>query len=93
MSCKTDTGTLVWKRVGGSTKSYSSLTHSEPAQLGDHITVYPPSVSGLVITSVAMITRATLALNRTVIQCRDKESSEIAAHDQKTLLVLGKNNY
>ena len=71
LTCVTDTGTLVWYRDGGLTKTFSSVTPNRPISLGDHITVYLTNVSGSVITSVANITRAPLALNGTVIQYRD----------------------
>ena len=70
LTCVTDTGTLEWYRVGGYFKIFNVYSNN-PAPLGDHITVYPTNVSGSVITSVANITRAPLALNGTVIQCRD----------------------
>ena len=90
LTCVTDTGTLVWHRVGGYTKTYSSATqeHNVPSPLGDHITVYPTNVSGSVITSVANITRASLALNGTVIQCRDS-GDDGSASKEKILLVSG----
>ena len=89
LTCVTDTGTLVWHRVGGYSKTYSSVTPNIPSSLGDHITVYPTNVSGSVITSVANITRAPLALNGTVIQCRDS-GNDLSARKQKLLLVSGK---
>ena len=94
LTCVTDTGTLVWYRVGGLTKTFSSVTPNVPSSLGDHITVYPTNVSGSVITSVANITRAPLALNRTVIQCRDS-SYDGAVGEVKacTLLISGKTNF
>ena len=92
LTCVTDTGTLVWQRVGGYTKTFDVNSSVNPAPLGDHITVYPTSVSGSVITSVANITRAPLALNGTVIQCRDVWWEEMGAQPldiEKTLLVSG----
>ena len=91
LTCVTDTGTLVWHRVGGYTKTFSSVvTPNNPAQLGDHITVYPTNASDSVITSVANITRAPLALNGTVIQCRDG-GNDGTAGEEKMLIVSGKD--
>ena len=94
LTCVTDTGTLVWHRVGGYTKTFSSVTqkHNLPSPLGDHITVYLTNVSGSVITSVANITRAPLALHGTVIQCRDSGNDHSAFGKEKTLLVSGETN-
>ena len=94
LTCVTDTGTLVWS-VGGYTKTYSSVTPNVPSPLGDHITVYPTNVSGSIITSVANITRAPLALNGTVIQGIShsrKISYYEAVGTEKTLLVSSKAN-
>ena len=81
LTCVTDTGTLVWYRVGGSIKTFNvhSSNVATCTPLGDHITVYSTSISGSVITSVANITRAPLALNRTVIQCIDRLWEEMGA--------------
>ena len=89
LTCVTDTGTLVWYRVGGYTQTYSSVIqeHNVPSPLGDHITVHPTNVSGSVITSVANITRAPLALNGTVIRCRDNGNG--IGGKEKMLLVSG----
>ena len=92
LTCVTDTGILVWHRVGGLTKTFSSVTHNKPSPLGDHITVYPISSFGSVITSVANIKRAPLALNGTVIQCRD-HGDDGSVNNEKTLLVAGKINF
>ena len=86
LTCKTDTGTLVW-RVGGNTKTFSkALPMDQSSSLGDHITVYLTNISGSVITSVANITGAPLALNGTVIQCRGNDDSK-----DKMLIVSGKS--
>ena len=53
--------------------------------------MYPACVFSSVITSVAIIDRASLNLNGTVIQCRDSENS-LAAYEEKTIIVLGKPN-
>ena len=94
LTCVTDTGTLVWYRVGSITKTFVGIFeyHHVPSPLGDHITVCVTSVSGSVITSVANITRAPLALNGTVIQCRDS-GDDGSASIEKTLLVSGKLFY
>ena len=84
LTCVTDTGTLIW-RVGDLTKTYSNTIANHLSSFGDHITVYPTSVSSSNITSVANITRASLALNGTMMQCRDNNDSK-----EKTLLVSGK---
>ena len=90
LTCVTDTGTLVWYRVGGLTKTYyTSVGDPIPTQLGDHITVYLTNVNDSVITSVANITRAPLALNGTVIQCSDSGNDHGAFDKEKTLLVSG----
>ena len=89
MTCVTDTGTLVWDRVGGYTKTYTNTIPNNPlSQLGDHITVYVTRVSGSNITSVANITRASLELNETVIQCRDDGGTQLNS-ERKTLLASG----
>ena len=88
LTCVTDTGTLIWNRVGGYTRTFSNELpgiFNQPSSLGDHITVYPIIVSSSVITSVANITGAPLALNGTVIQCRDG----LGDSKEKTLLVSG----
>ena len=85
LTCVTDTGTLVWI-VGGNTKTFSNAVPvNQPSPLVDHITVYPTNVSSSVITSVANITGAPLALNGTVIQCRDG----VGDRKERTLLVSG----
>ena len=89
LTCKTDTGTLVW-RVGvytKTTKTFSNTLLNQPTSLGDHITVYATNVSSSVITSVANITGAPLALNGTVIQCRDNGGDS----KEKVLIVSGKS--
>ena len=87
LTCVSDTGTLVWNRVGGSTKTFSNaLPVNQPSSLGDHITVYPTNVSSSVITSVANITGAALALNGTVMQCRDNRCD----NKEKLLIFSGK---
>ena len=57
---------------------------NQPSSLGDHIIVYLTYVSSSVITSVANITGAPLALNGTVIQCRDDDDSK-----EKVITVSG----
>ena len=94
LTCVTDTGTLVWHRVGNLTlKTFSSVIqdYNIPIanHLGDHITVYLTNVNDSVITSVANITRAPLALNGTVIQCKDN-GDDGSASKEKALLVSGK---
>ena len=89
LTCVTDTGTLVWYRVGSYNKTYSSVSYSIPSPLGDNITVYPISSFGPVIKSVAIIKSAPLALNGTIIQCRDSGNNEAAVRKEKTLLVSG----
>ena len=92
LTCRSDTGTLVWNRVGGPAKTFSNYTSTfagnQPSSLGDHITVYPTNVSSSGITSVANITSAPLALNGTVIQCRDNGDSK-----EKVIIVSGKRVY
>ena len=94
LTCVTDTGTLVWYRVGGLTKTFSSVIQklNVANQLGDHITVYLTNVSSSDIKSVANITRAPLALNETVIQCSDSGNGEINSKE-KSLLVSGDTYY
>ena len=92
LTCVTDTGTLVWYRIGSIAKTFNVHSSDNPAPLGDHITVYLTSVSGSYITSVANITRAPLALNGIVIQCIDRSGEEMGFHpvgNEKTLLVSG----
>ena len=85
LTCVTDTGTLVWG-VGDSTITFSkALPMNQPSSLGDHITVYLTNISSSVITSVANITGAPVALNGIVIQCRDNDDSK-----EKVLIVSGK---
>ena len=88
LTCVTNTGTLEWYRVGGYIKTFNVHLSNNPAPLGDHITVYLTSVSGSVITSVANITRAPLALDETVIQCRDSLGAQPFGL-KKTLRVSG----
>ena len=77
---------------GGLTKTYyTSVGDPKPTQLGDHITVYLTNVNDSVITSVANITRAPLALNGTVIQCRD--SGNEVADKEKALIVSGMRDF
>ena len=84
LTCVTDTGTLVW-RVGYLTKTFSNaLPENRPSSLGDHITVYATNLSSSVITSVANITGAPVALNGTVIKCKDNDDSK-----EKVLFVSG----
>ena len=85
LTCVSDTGTLYW-RVGGSSKTFSkALPVNQPSSFGDHITVYLTNVSSSVITSVANITGAPLALNGTVIQCGDSGGDS----KEKVIIVLG----
>ena len=90
LTCVTDTGTLVWHRVGGYIKTYyTNIVELQSTPLGDHITVYPTNVSGSYITSVANITRAPLALNGTVIQCRDN-GDDRKFNSEETTIVSGR---
>ena len=89
LTCVTDTGTLLWYRGEYNNIFSTVLMVSNDGQLGDYIRVYEINVSGSVITSVANITRAPLALNGTVIQCRDSGDDE-ASGKEKALLMSGK---
>ena len=92
LTCITDTGTLAWG-VGGIVKTFDVHSSGAPASLGDHIMiVYLTSISSSVITSVANITRAPVALNGTVIQCIDQSFGEMEAHSiltEKMMIVSG----
>ena len=80
LTCVTDTGTLVWS-VGGYSRTYSkALPVNQPSSFGDHITVHATNVSSSNITSVANITGAPVALNGTVIQCRDNGGDSKEKH-------------
>ena len=91
LTCITDTGTLAWG-FGGIVKTFDVHSSGAPASLGDHIRVYLTSISGSVITSVANITRAPVALTGTVIQCIDQSFREMEDHSiltEKMMIVSG----
>ena len=88
LTCRSDSGTLEW-RVGDLIKTFSNnkALVNQPTSLGDHIIVHVTNVSSIGITSVANITGAPLALNGTVIQCKDNGGD---SKEKLIIIVSGK---